>query len=372
MISASLTALPVRLTPRTVLDAWRGITRREVRNTFLLGCALFVLLLGVGLAVFDEIAGTLLIATAAQIRAFTVLLAFVVADRVTGRDPERIGAYALAVVVGASAASVLAVTFVNVMVPFVLAEQFDRPTVFGHLYFLLDLVLIAGAAVWIILDRRRAASARARMQAAELERIAAERRSIESDLQAMQARVEPQFLFNTLAQVRALHREDTARGERMLDELIAYLRAAMPKMRDTASTLGQEIELARAYLGIVRLRPGERLAFEIESPAQDASARLPPMMLLPLVDHAVRSAGPGNAHSIAVRGAVAGEAIRVAVVASGGGGAFDPEGADIVELRARLAALCGARASLMLRPPDGGPAEAALELPLEGARHRVP
>ena len=125
------------------------------------------------------------------------------------------------------------------------------------------------------------------MHAAELERARTAKRTLESRLQAMQARVEPTFLFNTLSQVRDLYRADVAHGERMLDELIAYLRAAMPKMRDTSSTIGQELELVRAYLVIVRLRLGERLAFEIETPKEIGDARMPPMMLLPLVDHAI-------------------------------------------------------------------------------------
>ena len=108
--------------------------------------------------------------------------------------------------------------------------------------------ILGGAATFVYTDRRRALAARARMHAAELERARAAKRTLESRLQAMQARVEPQFLFNTLAQVRDLYRADAALGERMLDELIAYLRAAMPKMRDTSSTVGQEIELVRAYL----------------------------------------------------------------------------------------------------------------------------
>jgi hypothetical protein len=369
MRSASLTAPPARLTPRLVLDAWRGITRRDVRNTFLLGCALFVLLIGTGLALFGGLAALVLIAIASQIRAFTILLAFVIADRVTGRDPERIGAYAVAVVVGASAASVLAVTFVNATIPLVLDEQFDRLTVFGHLYFLLDLLLIAGATVWIILGRRRAGSARARMQRAQLDRIVAERRSIESDLQAMQARVEPQFLFNTLAQVRALYREDSARGERMLDALIAYLRAAMPKMRDTSSTLGQEIELVRAYLGIVRLGLGERLAFEIESSPALADARMPPMMLLPLVDHAIAhgiTASRANG-AIRIHAAVDGCKVCLEIDDSGAGLLPGAEGEGVAAIRQRLSALYGGAAELALRRGDGDTTTAVLQFPLEGA-----
>ena len=75
------------------------------------------------------------------------------------------------------------------------------------------------------------------MHAAELSRIAAERESIEADLQAMQARVEPKFLFNTLTHVKQAYAQGGTQGAGLLDALIAYLRAAMPKMRDTSSTV---------------------------------------------------------------------------------------------------------------------------------------
>jgi sensor histidine kinase YesM len=73
----------------------------------------------------------------------------------------------------------------------------------------------------------------------------------------------------------------------MLDDLIAYLRAALPHLRESTSTLGREIDLARAYLNIIQVRMGERLAFDIDVPSSARDARMPPMMLLPLIDHAL-------------------------------------------------------------------------------------
>ena len=89
----------------------------------------------------------------------------------------------------------------------------------------------------------------------------------------MQARVEPQFLFNTLAQVRQLYDSDAPLAGKMLDDLIAYLRAALPHLRESSSTLGKEAALARAYLDIVRVRLGERLAFDIVIPERSSRTR---------------------------------------------------------------------------------------------------
>jgi len=138
-------------------------------------------------------------------------------------------------------------------------------------------------------------------------------------------------------------------------------------MRDTSSTIGQEIDLARAYLGIVTLRLGERLTFDIEPPGQAADARMPPMMLLPLVDHAIARglADPRSTGSIRIRSAISKEKVRLEIADSGIG--FLPRSGDdgIAALRERLSALYGSDASLVLRPTEGNASEAVLEIRYE-------
>ena len=189
----------------------------------------------------------------AQMRAFTLMLCIVVADYVTGRDTRRRAAYALAVVVSAAVVAPLeSLHALGTWYEFAEMTILSLSFVGLILQNFVNWLILGGAATFVYTDRRWAHAARARMHAAEIGRAQTARRTLEFRLQAMQARVEPQFLFNTLAQVHDLYRVDAARGQRMLDELIAYLRAAMPKMRDTSSTVGQEIELVRAYLVIVR------------------------------------------------------------------------------------------------------------------------
>ena len=358
---------PVPLGPRMVLTAWRDITKQQFWTTLLLGCALFnyyslVMDPAQGLGWFLRLAMVLA-------AAFAMLLAVAVADRATGRNPDRRGVYAVAVVTGALLGGVLEAPVLVWLETLLLPAVAVVPSIGAALYLGLELAMLGGGIVWIVNDRRRAQRARERTHAAELERIAAEKRSIESDLQAMQARVEPQFLFNTLAQVRALYREDAARGERMLDELIAYLRAAMPRMRDTSSTLGQEIDLVRAYLGIVRLRLGERLSFEIDSPAAIADTRMPPMMLLPLVDHAIAHgiAASRAGGAIRIHAALDGGTVRLEIADSGVGLLPGAVGEGIAGIRERLAALYGGAASLALHEQADASTEAVLQFPLEGA-----
>src|SRR5581483_9733325 len=108
------------------------------------------------------------------------------------RDPERRGVYVVALSAGAAIGAFLAVAFVTTALTTLTQRRFHLGTgFFVYVYF--DLVLIGSGALWLINDRRRAALARARMHRAELDRIEAEKRSIESDLQALQARVEPGF-----------------------------------------------------------------------------------------------------------------------------------------------------------------------------------
>jgi len=355
-----------RLTPGLVFAAWRGITREQFAATFLLGCALFVYHLV--LDMLGEAAAELAVHFALeQIKAFSMLLAFVVADRVTGSDPDRRGAYAIAVAAGAAAGGA-AIGSVGPVASALLFGADASPSAGFAIYIGLEQFMLGSAAVLVINDRRRARRASEILHRAEIDRIAAEKRSVESDLQAMQARVEPQFLFNTLAQVERLYAEDPLRGARMLDDLIAYLRAAMPLMRETSSTFGREIALARAYLDIVRLRFGDRLGVDIEAPPDADDIRMPPMMLLPLIDHAVvhglEEAATGSG-AIRIRGAVQDGRLRLTICDSGVGFAPEADGAGIAALRERLDALYGQAAWLELRRADRRSTEAVLELPLE-------
>ena len=115
-----------------------------------------------------------------------------------------------------------------------------------------------------------------------------ERQLLEAKLAALQAQIEPHFLYNTLANVRALIRQDAAASEKMLTHLIAYLRAAMPDLRSPTTTLGQELERARSYLEIMQIRLGHRLQFRIDAAADSLDCLIPPLSLMTLVENAIQ------------------------------------------------------------------------------------
>jgi signal transduction histidine kinase len=130
-------------------------------------------------------------------------------------------------------------------------------------------------------ERRKGEEATARETATQKELTVAK-------LSLLHAQVEPHFLYNSLASAQVLTRSDPERADRMLGHLITYLRHSLPRTEASFSTLGEELERARAYLEILRIRMGERLGLEIQVPEALLATPLPPMMLQTLVENAIK------------------------------------------------------------------------------------
>lgn len=108
----------------------------------------------------------------------------------------------------------------------------------------------------------------------------------EARLQALQARIRPHFLYNSLNAVLSLVRSDPKRAERALEDLSELFRALMRENRDLAP-LQDEIELTRAYLGLEQLRLGERLTVTWHTDKMPSDALIPPLVIQPLVENAI-------------------------------------------------------------------------------------
>jgi Histidine kinase len=296
-----------------------------------------------------------------------LMVAVIVADEAVSRGVPRMRAYLCAVVLGCAMAAwgqwELRVLLGWDVVPTADDdggfEVKQPPQVFFH--------LLSVSAVACFVNRRTARAAALRLRAAELGRAQSRRRTLESRLQAMQARVEPQFLFNTLAQVRELYERDVAAAGRMLDDLIAYLRAALPHLRHSSSTLGQEIALAQAYLDIMRVSLGDRLSFDIDVPDAAKSARVPPMVLLPLIDHVLADGlQPAGADgSIRIVTEAAAGRLRLSIIASGGGFVAAGQDSALDGIGARLHALYGDDARFEFERMRELGTRATLEIPYE-------
>ena len=187
---------------------------------------------------------------------------------------------------------------------------------------------------------------------------ALESRVHEADLRlgVLQAQVEPHFLFNTLASVRALVRQDPAQAEATLDALVDFLRATIPKLREDRglhATLGQQLDLCSSYLALMQVRMGGRLTYDVRADEALRAAPFPPSLLITLVENAIKHGieprpGPGRIEIDAVRD---GDTLRVQVRDDGAG--LQPglsTGVGLANVREQLAARYGARAAFVLSP----------------------
>jgi LytS/YehU family sensor histidine kinase len=134
----------------------------------------------------------------------------------------------------------------------------------------------------------RRVSERRRGEQESVRQTATEKELTVAKLSLLHAQVEPHFLYNTLASAQVLTRSDPAGADRMLGNLITYLRHSLPRAEQSFSTLGEELERARAYLEILKIRMGDRLTLQIQAPEALAPVPMPPMMLQTLVENSIK------------------------------------------------------------------------------------
>lgn len=186
-------------------------------------------------------------------------------------------------------------------------------------------------------------------RAAELERADAQRNIMASRLQVLQARVEPELLFDALGDVRRAYLRDPDAAGALLDDLIAYLRAALPQMRGGTSTLLREVTLAEAYLKVAPAGRSGTLAVEVRVAEEVGAAPFPPMVLLPLA-HAASEARPSAIRIEAPAGASAspgdGRSIEVRMDAARMPAGWDDAG--LLAIRGALQNYFGAAATLRI------------------------
>jgi len=211
-------------------------------------------------------------------------------------------------------------------------------------------------------------------QAAETaEAESLKRQVVEARMAAMQAQVEPHFLFNTLASIDHLIETDPARASQMQRNLIALLRASMPSMRESnpsAQTLGREIAVIRPYLEILKVRMEDRLQASVDVPNGLLSAEFPPMMIQSLVENAIKHGLEPKAEGGTLR--VAAEIVdgRLAVTVADTGLGFGladtaGTGVGLANIRERLKLLYGERASVVVTDNEPSGTVVTLTVPYQ-------
>lgn len=206
-------------------------------------------------------------------------------------------------------------------------------------------------AATVLIYREQAARAAAEVAKADALRHELEKKVLEARLKLMQAQIEPHFLFNTLANVQHLVEANPPLAAKTLESLITYLRAALPEMREGRTTLGREADMANAYLEIQQLRMGARLQFSVDVPAELRAASFPPMMLLTLVENAIKHGIDPlqQGGEIRVRAVTYEDVLAVEVADTGQGlSPFAGVGIGLQNIRERLQTLFGKTAKLEL------------------------
>ena len=348
------------------VDFARAVVRRVDRRGLAIALALAVVA-GCGIVMLEQdvwhnkaeiIAGRMV---HNMVTALVMLVAVWVADEAVDRGLRAVPAYALAIV----AASIIG-SFLGHEVREALHFADNLPPVTDRLPWMRRIevafigMFLGSLATFAHVSRRNALAARRRQAEAEIARAHAQRSTLESELQVLQARIEPGFLFDTLNRIRVLYRVDANAAGAMLGDLITYLQAALPHLRESVSTVDQEVALAHAWLDIVG-RSLEGLAVEVEVDPSIREAPLPALVLLPVVQRALADAH-GPALWLRINAERRDATLRLRIDTSTA--AFREDATGTLEpLGARLRALYGDRASLHVETTvNGSRAEVAIPL----------
>jgi hypothetical protein len=227
----------------------------------------------------------------------------------------------------------------------------------------LDVCFFTGIGVAVLETWRRRAAGQRALEEARQQQARLARELLESRLAAMQAQVEPHFLFDSLVDVQATYDRDAGHGADVMDRLITYLRVALPRLRESGSTVQAEADLLAAYLAVVAARHGGEPAVHFSIAAECANERFSPMLLLPLVQRAMRGGGPAGSVPKRVELAVRQEGKDLVAqlrIEAQGLCADDPE---LARVHDRLGGLYDGRARLTCHEPRPGLSEFTLCVP---------
>jgi len=284
-------------------------------------------------------------------------LVYTVFARTSRGSALRLGLIPVAILIGGTIGQVLGKVITRTSGS-ILSSHFIQSELIG--------LFFGGLGAAALFMRERYWDLESELQAREMQRLKAEKRSIEAQLQMLQAQIEPHFLFNTLANLAGLIEADPKLAARLLEGLNRYLRASLKRTRADGGTLGDEMDLLNAYLEVSKIRLGSRLDYRFLVPLELRTSPFPPMLLQPLVENAIQHGiEPQIAGGrIDIAAARRGDAMELTVHDTGAGFGEDPgQGIGLDNVRARVAALFGNSGSLEISEHAEGGVLVILRIP---------
>jgi sensor histidine kinase YesM len=219
---------------------------------------------------------------------------------------------------------------------------------------------------YFFVSRDTISATKALVQEERIKRLTSEKKAVESNLKLLQAQIEPHFLFNTLSNILSLLETDLEKGKCMLEDLIHYLRTSLSKTREDTTTIGQEIEMIRAYMNIFKVRMGDRLRYKMDIPDNLKNLPFSPMLIQPLVENAIKHGLEPKIEGgeVSISGEKIGETLRLEIADTGVG--FYEEsalGTGLSNIRERLQSLYGENGRLILEENRPCGLKAIIEVP---------
>jgi LytS/YehU family sensor histidine kinase len=219
---------------------------------------------------------------------------------------------------------------------------------------------------WVVVSIAQAVRLLRRSQERERQAFELEARLAEAKLTALRMQLHPHFLFNTLNAISTLVHTDARAADEMITNLSELLRATLSTSDQPEVSLRHELEILDRYLAIQQVRFGDRLHIEKEIQNDSLEARVPALILQPLVENAIRHGiepqrRPGR---IGVRARRDRDILRLAVQDNGGGaGPGMKEGIGLANTRSRLQELYGSQGKMSMSPGAEGGFVVELEIP---------
>jgi sensor histidine kinase YesM len=209
----------------------------------------------------------------------------------------------------------------------------------------------------------------AKLSEEKIKRLDIEKNAAEAELKLLQSQMEPHFLFNTLSNVTSLLDSDRGKAKHMLESYTAFLRGSLMTARQRTVTLAQEMDVVKNYLDVYAVRMGDRLTYRIDIPDSLRHIMIPPLLIQPLVENAVKHGlEPSiSGGEVSIRAVRDGDTVRITVADSGMGIDETGRGNNIglSNIKQRLELMYGNAGQLFLEENKPRGVKVVVEIPYE-------